>query len=72
MNACYINYDMGLHMHGDYDMGFACAWYDNAKVYVELFTGSPTTFLKLITWNQNHCMLFFFFSIKNYLDCQIN
>lgn len=38
----YIDYDMG------FAYGFACAWYDNANVYVELFSGSPTTFLKLI------------------------
>ena len=45
--------------------GFACAWYDNANVYVELFSGSPTTFLKLITWNQNQ---YFLCSIKEQLS----
>ena len=34
MNAC-INCDMG----------FTCAWYDDAEVYVKLFTGSLTTFV---------------------------
>ena len=44
----YINYDMGfawgLHVHG-------------MIMQKELFSGSPTTFLKLIKWNQNQCFL---------------